>query len=91
MSQKILLETDATEALSYKMRATADAFYDYAASIYARVAWTSWDGDSKDEYLYQLQQCTSAIKQLSDHLDLLGFQLSQEVEQWVMTATKFGK
>lgn len=88
MATKIFLDTDATDILIYKMRTSADALYDHAAMTYSRVAWAEWEGATKDDYLYQLQQCTSTLKRLADRLDLLGFQLSQEVEQWLVTASK---
>lgn len=90
MAVKIFLDSNATDLLVYTMRSTADALYDHAVIVYARLARAHWEGASKDDTLFQLQLCTSALKRLADQLDLLGFQLSQEVEQWLVTASKFG-
>ena len=88
MSTKIFLDSDVTENLIHKIWITADALYDHAVVTYSRMAWVEWEGATKDDYLFQLQQCTSALKRLADRLDLLGFQLSQEIEQWLVTASK---
>lgn len=89
MSNKIYLDPNSTDHLIFSIRSTADVIFDHATSTYARMAWAIWEGRSKDEYLFRLQQCTTTLKKLADQLDMLGFELSQEVEQWLQTASRF--
>jgi|GEM_PF-3004825 len=91
MSTKIFLDSDATENLILKMWITADALYDHAVVTYSRMARVDWESATKDEYLFQLQQITTALKNHADRLDLLGFQLAQEITQWLMTASKLDR
>jgi len=85
----IHLDTESTDLLIRKMHLTADQVFDLADLVYARMALTDWEGPAKDAFLDDLFRCTTAIKQLADELDLLGFQTAHEIEQWLRISQSF--
>jgi hypothetical protein len=89
MAAMIHLDLQPTETTLRKLCVVAEALYDSADLLYLRCANIEWDGASKDDFLHQLHRCTSAIKTLSDTLDLLGFQAAQEADLWVEVSSTF--
>jgi len=90
MTAIIHLETDQSELLIQKLRFTADGFYDRAESIYNRAIHCEWEGAARSDFLHELYICTAKLKDLSDQMDQLAFQLSNETEQWLQIASTFG-
>ncbi len=91
MTYFIHLDTEVTDLTALKIRVTAEGLYDQADRVYALAANMSWVGSSRDEFLYQLYQCTSNLKTLSNELHLLGFNLSRETETWVIQSSGFSR
>lgn len=85
----IHLESESIDLTRQKIRLTAEALYDRSEQIYARFANVDWESTAKYDYLYELYQCLSKIKSLSDQLDHLGFRLSQESDQWMNIGSRF--
>lgn len=87
MAYFIHLDTEVTDLTALKIRLIAEDLYDQADKLYAIASHTSWAGESKDEFLNQLYQCTSTLKALSNELHLLGFDLSRETNTWVVNSS----
>jgi hypothetical protein len=85
----IHLDITETDIAIRKLRSSADALFDSADRIYTFLANVDWIGQNRDDFLYDLHSCTSKIKVLSDSLDLLSFQLVQELDQWEQNASHF--
>ena len=88
MTAMIHLDNEMTDRMILKIRLTADNFFDRADLLYARSSNMSWEGSSRDAFLFDLYRCTSTLKRLSDSLDQLGFQLAQETDQWYQAASR---
>ncbi len=73
----IHLEDDQTDFTIRKMRNVAEFLYDQSDYLYAQFTKACWEGSNKDEFLIKLHNCTTNLKILSDRLDLLSFQSSQ--------------
>lgn len=91
MTAIIHLDTSITDFSIQKLRSTAENMFDRADYLYSLLCQTEWQGASKDLLLYDLYRCSSTLKTLSDSLDLLGFQLSKEIEQWMDSAENLGR
>jgi len=91
MTIKIHLDKEITDQTTHKIRLSAEGFYDRADRLYASVSNIQWQGNAKDDFLFELYRCTSALKSLSDSLDLLGFQLSRETEEWESISARFSR
>lgn len=89
MSPSIHLDKEITDQTAQKLRLTAESLFEHANRIYAVLANAEWEGSAREEFLSQLYRKTASLKTLSDSLDLLGFQLSQETETWISISARF--
>ncbi len=89
MTMTIHLNTDLTLETRYKIKQTASLLYDQADRLYAMMTMMDWQSTSREAFMTEVHERITKIKELADALDLLGFKLSQEMDQWLEVSSHF--
>lgn len=61
MPNNVHLETDAFDYLFFMMPTTTNVLYELAAINHSRMAWVSWEGRSKNVYLYHFKDAAQHL------------------------------
>ena len=83
MSQLIHMDTEIVTKLSSSIKQCANTFDDKTRSIKTIMESASWEGGSRDDLVYWINEVLSRVSSLNLEAESLSLQVQQEVAQWM--------